>query len=280
MSKRSKKLTYERKLSEGRGVGRGKEYKPWITIQDFPSNGRVSRIKGLKTQRQHEFLSDLERNYFYYLEASINVIDIREQFPLLPLEETLLIAKEIGIKHPIDPQTKEPIVMTTDFLITIKTEEGEVKELARTLKYKDELLEKRIVEKFELERLYFENRGINWGIVTNEEIDKQLAQNLADTHAYYDLAEIEAFATMKPWEVQELIDVFLECCVTYKDSLRSMCIQFDKAMSLEKGSGITLFKHLLWAKLIAIDLTKAINWSEHIDISINDKGLSKGAEIG
>lgn len=40
----------------------------------------------------------MERDYFYILEYSDPVIYIREQFPLLPLEETLLIAKELGIK--------------------------------------------------------------------------------------------------------------------------------------------------------------------------------------
>lgn len=97
MSKRSKVLNTERKQQEGRGLGIGQSYKPWVTIQDFHSSGRVSRIRGIKTNRQHEFLSDLEHNYFYLLEFAENVIDIREQFPLLPLEDTLLIAKELGV---------------------------------------------------------------------------------------------------------------------------------------------------------------------------------------
>ena len=56
-------------------------------------------FKRNKTSRQHEFLSDLERNYFYLTEHSDFVFDIREQFPLLPLEETIVIADELGIKH-------------------------------------------------------------------------------------------------------------------------------------------------------------------------------------
>ena len=30
---------YERYLSEGRGFGEGKDYKPWILVQDFSSQG-------------------------------------------------------------------------------------------------------------------------------------------------------------------------------------------------------------------------------------------------
>lgn len=66
----------------------------------------------------------MERNYFYLTEYSDVVIDLREQFPVLPFEETRLIADELGIKHPTDPKTGEPIVMTTDFLLTIDTDKA------------------------------------------------------------------------------------------------------------------------------------------------------------
>ncbi len=32
---------FEPYIKEERGKGRGKDYKPWITIQDFPSRGIV-----------------------------------------------------------------------------------------------------------------------------------------------------------------------------------------------------------------------------------------------
>lgn len=92
-----------------------KLHRPWLKIQDVSSLGRSTCLKGIKTSRQHEFLSDLERNYFHLSEYYDSITDIREQFPLLPLEETIVIADELGIKHPTDPKTDDPIVMTTDF---------------------------------------------------------------------------------------------------------------------------------------------------------------------
>lgn len=65
----------------------GSQYKPAILIQDVPSVGRVSRIRGIKSGRMHSFMSDMERNLYYYLEYRDEVVDIREQFPLC-LEET------------------------------------------------------------------------------------------------------------------------------------------------------------------------------------------------
>ncbi|MCK0473828.1 TnsA endonuclease N-terminal domain-containing protein [Alkalihalobacillus sp. APA_J-10(15)] len=107
----------------------------WLNIQEVSSLGRSTRLKGNKIPRQYEFLSDLERNYFYLFEYPDSVVDIREQYPLLPIEETLLIADELGIKHPKDPKTQEPIVMTTDFVVTTKDKENT--DVARTIKYKN-----------------------------------------------------------------------------------------------------------------------------------------------
>ncbi len=280
MSKRSKALNTERKQQEGRGEGRRENYKPWITIQDFPSSGRVTRIKGIKTNRQHEFLSDLERNYFYLLEFAESIIDIREQFPLLPLEETLLIAQELGIEHPTNPQTKEPIVMTTDFLITLQMPTGELKEVARTLKYKDELLKKRVIEKFELERIFFERQGIEWGIVTEQEIPIDMAQAIADLHAYYDISELEAFKALEKETLEDLLQAFISRCVAYKGTLRNLCMQFDQTMELERGSGIALLKHLIGHKILIAELKGKLDFNKHIELNLNIKKAEERSQIG
>jgi hypothetical protein len=73
MAKRSRdtsKMTIEKRLKKGRGQGREADYDPWLHVQDVPSQGLTSRIKGWKTGRTHHLLSELEANYFYMLEWS------------------------------------------------------------------------------------------------------------------------------------------------------------------------------------------------------------------
>ena len=77
------KNKFEQCLSIGKGLGEGSDYKPWITVQDFSSKGIVSRVYSHKTGRVHHFLSRNELYYFYILEWSDKVLDIREQYPLL-----------------------------------------------------------------------------------------------------------------------------------------------------------------------------------------------------
>lgn len=73
----------------------------------------------------------MERNYFYLTEFSDVILDIREQFPLLLQEETIVVAEELGIKHPVDPKTGDPIVMTTDFLLTVDIEQIRLLDITR-----------------------------------------------------------------------------------------------------------------------------------------------------
>lgn len=275
MSKRTRTSRIEKWIKEGRGSGIGADYKPWLNIQDVSSLGRSTRLKGIKTERQHEFLSDLERNYFYLTEYSDFVVDIREQFPLFPLEETIVIADELGIKHPTDPKTNEPIVMTTDFLLTIDKGQG-VFEVARTIKMKDELLRERVLEKFEIEREYWQRRDIDWGIVTEEDISKTMARNISYIHDYYDIRDFDAFSEMNSRHLEDLAMALLQRLLNTEESIRTVASTFDKEVHLPLGSGVTLFFHLLAQKIIKVNILEPINIEKPIVIdSINEKKLKQ-----
>lgn len=175
-------------IKEGRGSGEGKNYYPWVTIHDIPSRGRSSRINGWKSGRNHHLLSDGETRIFYLLEWSDSVIDIREQFPLLDREHAQRIAEKNSIKYPTYPDKQTPYVLTTDFMITVLSN-GKKTYLARTFKYPEELVDNEknnlIIEKFEIERIYWEERGINWGIIQETDESKVLAKNVEWVHGYY-----------------------------------------------------------------------------------------------
>lgn len=231
----------EKYKKEGRGKGELQNYKPWLRIQDVPSTGRSHRFKGWKTGRQHHLLSDLEKNYLLLLDWADDVIDIREQFPL-DREYTLKIAEEKGIKHPVNKENGVPIVMTTDFLITIR-EGSEIKYLARTTKYSEDLNIKRKIELFEIERQYWEENGVQFGIVTENEIPEVLVKNLKFFHkSYYDCYE-DTYKTLMYERLRKgegrLID-FLN--------------HFNEMYLGEPGEAISLFKHLVAKKYLLLDM--------------------------
>ena len=144
----------ERHRKKGFGEGAGVSYMPWLRVQDVPSQGRSHRIPGVKSDRVHHLLSDLERAYHLVCEFSEDVIDIREQYPLFPREKTQAIASSKGIRHPTYPGSSVPLVMTTDFLLTIRQLDGSEKLVARSVKYTKELAGKdslRTLEKLKIE---------------------------------------------------------------------------------------------------------------------------------
>lgn len=265
MSKRIRTSSIEKKLKEGLGQGTGIDYKPWIKIQDVPSLGRSTRLKGIKIPRQHEFLSDLERNYFYLLEYSDLVVDIREQYPLLPIEETIVISDELGIKHPANPKTGKLAEMTTDFLVTININ-GEIQHLARTLKYKNELMDKRVMEKFEIERVYWKKHDIDWGIVTELEVPKTMAHNIAFVREYFNIFSTEGFEEYTLQDIEEMNIYLIRCLLAGQKTVKQIAKDVERDFGLLVGCGISLFKHLVISKAIEINMKNKIDVNRNITI--------------
>ena len=251
MSKRNRTWT-EEKISKyikaGRGSGEGKHYKPWLTIQDVPADSRSHRIPGNKTGRIHHLLSDIERDYFYILDWLDEVIDIREQFPL-ERELTTKIAEQKNIKHSVDAKTQTPLVMTTDFLITLRRE-NKVFHLARTIKPSEKLNDPRVIEKFEIEREYWAVKNVNWAIATERGVPTILCENILAIHSYLDVDE----------ETQEVVGEFLSYLSKSKaNTLSEAFREFEQMHFLESGASLLCFKHLLIAKKISIDLSQRIS---------------------
>lgn len=240
---------YQKYIKEGRGQGRGADYTPWIKIHDFPSNGVCSRIRGRTTGRIHHLLSRNESAYFFLLDCSAGVSDIREQFPLR-LQDTLDIACSLGIRHPWDYASDFPIVMTTDFLIT--TADGY---LARTVKETDALSNPRVLEKFAIEHAYWKRHSISWKIVTEKQIDFEKSFNLQ--WLYYGQSLDELIPDIQKHD--RILATFLDLYETSGLPLPDAVEVLENCHSLPPGSGMAVFKKLITLGLIHLDLSRRIN---------------------
>jgi hypothetical protein len=243
MAKRKRENTpdiIERRIREGRGTGRGGDYKPWLLVQDVPSQGLASRVKGVKTGRVHHLFSQLEYRSFLILDWSERTTDIREQFPLLPLEETLALAESLGIKHPRDPKTQIPIVLTSDFLITVQQGEG-TREQVLSIKPSDQLSRPRVLEKLELERQYWTKRQVPWHIVTEQDIPRSLADNLEWLQPY---RFSDALSPLASADIQR-IRVVLEQVLPKPQPLSDVVRAVDDRLGLDPGTSLSVARHLL-----------------------------------
>lgn len=258
MAKRKRQTTkkqIEKREKEGRGQNHLENYKPWINIQDVASRGLSTRIKGWKTNRVHQFLSKLELSYFYLLEWSKEVIDIREQFPL-DLNETKAIAQELGVKHPTDPFTQESIVMTTDFVVTYKRGIGNY-DKAVTIKYAKELHKKRVLEKFEIEKIYWKNRSINWAIVTENDINFTTVENVKWFHSYKNKESLPPDIT--DWNLTKSLFLMLQMLAKEPCFLYQVTQLCDLELNLLKGQSINIFRYLAANHHFNLDITQPLN---------------------
>lgn len=243
-------------INEGRGQGAGSDYKPWITIHDFPSKGISSRQLGWKSNRVCHFLSNHELRMFYLLEWCDDVIDIREQYPM-NLSDTMDIARRLGIKHPEDIKSKTPYVMTSDFMITLNIDGREV-HLVRTVKPYPDLEKKNTIEHFEIERRYWADKGIDWGIVTDKEMPRTFVSNIEWAYYSYWLEDTSEISYKELQYFGELLKDRLE---KEDGKLVHIASKFDNEMSLESGMSLNLLKHLIARKEIIMDMITMPSYS-------------------
>lgn len=264
MAKRKRRLTAQvmmRREKTGRGKGRGVMYQPMLNIHDAASFGRSHRVWLPKTGRIHHSFSDLETRFLYVLHWSERVVDIREQYPL-ELSETLTIAEVTGIKHPMVPRTQESTVMTTDFVITVQTG-MQTQEYARSIKYSADLARRRVIEKLEIERLYWERRKIDWGISTEHDIPKMLAENIAFVMNYYDLTQ----RGISQATLLKVAPVLTEAVLKHRDTLYQIATHIDAMLNLLAGTALAIVYHLIATRQWQVDLTHPLDTNQPLTLS-------------
>lgn len=245
----------DRYIEQGYGQGEGISYKPWLSVRDVPSTGRSRIVPGFKIDRSHHLLSDIEFYYFLSLEFSEQIIDIREQYPILELEQTKKIAANLGIKYPNYPGTNVPYIFTTDFLVTYRQEDGSRCLAARSVKKASDLMPSEKLEwillKLEIERIYWKNKGVSWLLVTDKNISPMISNNLTWLRAGIRLD--------RSLQDSKLHRIFVETFAHLNGTdrtLQSMIKSTSNAIHLNYKDGVFLFKHLVWNKVIRLNLSE------------------------
>ena len=191
-------LTRYEKL--GRGLGTFENYLPWHRVgRSDPSSIGRSHLQ-IWNNRQREFLSDGEWVVFMFSAMLQNLVDIREQFPLQYevgdhetnvykvccqklFPGTRQISEMLGFKHPRvhgDGRTA-PWVMTTDLLLTLFRADGSYFLLAIAHKTMDAHEKKRTQELLEIEKTYWEARGVEWLLITRNDYLQEVALSLRNS---------------------------------------------------------------------------------------------------
>ncbi|MBT2919733.1 TnsA endonuclease N-terminal domain-containing protein [Vibrio anguillarum] len=249
---------YQRHLRNKYGLGQGANYKPWLRIQDVKSKGTRSLIYGRKSQRDHHMMSSIESEHFYLAEFSNRVVDIREQFPLFPLNFTQKVAKTLGVQHPTHPHTKEPIIMTTDQLLTIDSSQGTTYH-AISVKSEDDSSDLRVLEKNDIERVCWELLGIKFSYFTGNELTRVQSSNLLWATSPFRKNPV-SFST-------EQVNCALSILTVRQYFIEDLCNQLISLNVTTHEDALLLIRFLIADRYIEVDLSKNIVESGLIDIT-------------
>ncbi|CAH9055566.1 Transposon Tn7 transposition protein TnsA [Pseudoalteromonas sp. CIP111854] len=261
---------FKRSLKNKYGIGEGEFYKPWLRVQDVKSRGVRSQVLGLKTGRTHHMLSSIETEFFYLAENCDSVIDIREQFPLFPINLSIQIAKALGIDHPTHPETDVPIVITTDFLLT-RIINGDIVFEAISVKPEDESDDQRVLEKLEIERVWWELLGIKFSYFVGSEVTRIQSSNI--NWATHPLRSDKNIFT------ENELDFASTLLASGEHFIKDVCNIFINKMDLPHDAALGVLRCLIAKKKIEVDLSYPLENADLINIlriNIVQEGLVNG----
>jgi len=234
-------------------------HQPFVTVKDVRKMGRRYLYQCPKQSRTVHLLSDGEFRAYQMLIWLPSTLEIREQIPL-DLNHTLRIAATSGITHPRDWKSNTAYVMSTDFLVTaLNAETKEKYQIAYTFKYFNTLYRRvdgeykpynmRTWKKLAIESAYWQERKIDYRIITEKDASKALSFNLSwfktehSTNASKHIQEEFCLNFIDSWRINNklTIDEHLHI-VMYK-----MNINFKFAQSL--------FKYVALHRILPLDLS-------------------------
>jgi hypothetical protein len=210
----------------------------------------VSRVSGQTTGRIYHLMSNHETNLFYLLDWSSDVTDIREQYPLSDLTGAIDIAEKAHIRYPYDAVSGFPYVLTSDFYVETRQET-----IALSVKPSAELSKPRVREKLEIEHRYWTERGVRWGIITENEINREKARNIEWLSQAKDLQQFGLDSELQ----KASADFFVSRYSPQSSVPESLFVEVESRFGLPVGMGINIFKNLAYHKNIEVDIESRIH---------------------
>lgn len=248
---------------------RAERYVPWISVHRFLSRGRAGIIPGVKICRSHHVLSQLEEACLVVLEYQQNVLDIREQSPLLPVELTVRLAAELGIRHPQYPESSIPCVLTTDFCVEVGLSSGigAPREVAIAVKYSADLHEKRVRERLSIEYEANKACGRGWVLFTEDSVDKLALRNL-----YW----LRRSVPSGPSPSSDRLNEFSQSFRSFHTSARPLegiLGQVARHQAITVGEALRLFRCAVWHHVLLIDVCRPLNLREAIAVQAAQRDI-------
>jgi hypothetical protein len=252
---------WKKKNAQGNG------YYSFITTQDIKSEGSKNRSPDFEhPHRDRNFLSLNESFFYLMLLFDPRITSIKEQYPLLEVERTQYIAKELGLKHPTYPYSRNvPVVMTSDFFCETIFRKQVVYSVKDERAFVEDELKVKYQKNQVIEKTFWESQGTNWHLIRSDQIKNIFSENLEKI--IVDLRLNDELTLMFNQWIMFVMSHWL------KFNIEPITHLFDKTVSLFDVSyeqATSLFQHAIWHRFLKVDLRKRLNYR----YSLSDLGAS------
>ena len=177
---------WHKKIEEGRCQGFGPDYVPFFKANEDRSWGTAAAIYDPFEGRQVHTMSTTETAFYYQTRWDPELLHIREQF-LLDIDLINVIRMEFGL-------VKVSSYYTTDFLFdyrdgtqraySIKYSQSEFDPESRKYRGREETYQRMLIRQ-NIEKVYWESQGVDFSIVTREDVNIVLSSNVQSIMPYY-----------------------------------------------------------------------------------------------
>src|SRR5262249_6274472 len=121
------------------------------------------------------------------------------------------------------------------------------------------------------ERIYWSERKIDWGIVTEHEVEPILAANVSWVHAYREMAALSpATATV----IRRVEAVLTPRVNEQRVPLRDLTDACDDQLGLSPGMSLSVARHLIANKRWQVNMRQAINTARPLQLLTVAPGAS------
>ncbi len=145
--------------------------------------------------------------------------------------------------------------MTTDFLL-ILIRNGYQQQIARTIKYASDLNNKRVLEKFDIERLYWQRRNVDWGIITEDQINSDLINNIVWVRKAKSLLGFDDINI----DIIEKVEFELRNEIKANNRIISkLTSDVDERFQLVKGTSLFIVRFLIANRIWEVNMFEPIN---------------------
>jgi len=166
----------------------------------------------------------------------------------------------LGIRH---PQVRGLLtVVSTDLLIDLSSG----KQLAIAVKHSSELAKLRVIEKLQIEKTFWEARGVEWRIFTQREVTDGMRENLLWIQPYLN----PDMASYQELGVSEVQDLLYRLKLHPRTKVTRLCAKLDDQYGLDPGFHLSTLRHAVAFRLIRAPLNKAFHRWTYGDLALRE----------